>query len=175
MSTEYVFLASGGVQLLVGDTSGENAATALGLNWVEFDYANTATPQIGSFEKWLYGMLSKGYPVVAGFYEDSQFSSSGPDPDYDHIMPITGMTTSNGAITGIYYQTLEYDQLHYSGNPILNKLRAAFENYNKQGVVSYALPTNVNYGLALTGNKYPGLPAQLFPDSWTEPDWGIHF
>jgi len=161
ISQEVVHQAGGGTELLVGTGNDIKAAAALSFNYASFNTA-TPKPQASAFNTWMKTYLDRGAVVITGFYD-----TNGANLEYDHIMPIIGYSQSSGVINGLYYNDLVNDFVSYT---------QGFSRSRKQcssGTSPWCLPSNALYGLTILGNKFPGsVPAQLFMDTWNEPDWG---
>ena len=161
--TEEQFNLVGGGELLIGVNAAKVAET-FKLKYEMWPYETAPQPQVFDFLDWVKDYLDQGVPVVSGFFGDD-----GSSPDYDHIMPIIGYKNAEGLLDGIYYNDLEHIEVQLTTNS-LNTTRGAWKNGSAYTL--YSLPTYVNYGIALLGNKNPGIPVQFLASSNREPDYG---
>ena len=152
-------------QLLIGvnDTS---AAAKMRLTYTEW----TPDPQstVSSFLQWVKSQVIQGHPVAIGIYENNYrfYGFTNPnagDPDYDHIVDVTGITSHHPlTLPATYYPT---DVLTFNDNGLWtgggqqNTFSYPFASFQatrrqanaKTGHV-YSLPDAVaNDGIALTG------------------------
>uniref|UniRef100_A0A7S1Q4P4 Peptidase C39-like domain-containing protein n=1 Tax=Neobodo designis TaxID=312471 RepID=A0A7S1Q4P4_NEODS len=92
VSAERIRYAAGNNELLVG-VHDKKAAKALRLAYDAFDTDAMREPQGEAFLQWALWHVRRGHHVTAGWYI---FTDGGED-GYDHIMPIAGVATANGA------------------------------------------------------------------------------
>jgi hypothetical protein len=152
-------------QLLVG-VNDTYAASKMHLTYAEW----TPSPQstASSFLQWVKSEVIQGYPVAIGIYENYNrfYGSTQPnagDPDYDHIVDVTGITSNHPLTpTAPYYPT---DELTFNDNGLwtgggqqntFSYQFASFQATRRQANAPtghvYSLPDAVaNDGIALTG------------------------
>jgi hypothetical protein len=80
---------AGGSQVLIGNTNGENTLDKLAFNFEVWDF-NKTTPQYKDYLIWLKKQLNNFHPVII-----TVFVKGLNDPDYDHILPAIGFTSSD--------------------------------------------------------------------------------
>lgn len=153
-------------QLLIG-VNDTYAATQMHLTYAEWN--TTSETSTNQFLAWVKGEVAAGYPVAIGIYTNEYLfygktSPSAGDPDYDHIVPVTGVA-SNSPLNSTYYAS---DVITFSDNG----LWTGTSNGQPQYVFSYPFGTfeasrrtanaktgsvysvtndNANYGVAITG------------------------
>jgi hypothetical protein len=154
-----------GQQLLLGSND-HLVAMGLSLNYEQFDTNNVPTPHTPVFLNWVKTQIDLSYPTISGWYDPTL-----KDNEYDHIMPIVGYNATNGVITQLYYNSLLYVQTNVQTDFV--KSRAECNKSTGYSGTEYCLPSVQNFGIAITGNKYPGqYAAQLTVPFANEPDWG---
>ena len=163
VSQEHIFKAGNG-EFLIG-VNDAVVINTMGLNYVQWSTNTQSQPQAVGFANWIKTQIDSGAPVIAGFYDDAL-----TDSDYDHIMPIIGYQYASNAVAGLYYNTLQFNEVQLTTAPF-SSTRNNFLNGNGNPA-RYRIPQNKDYGVSVTGNKYSGLRAQFFKDTWDEPDWG---
>lgn len=154
-------------QLLLG-VNDVAAAKAMHLTATAFNTA--AQTDTSSFLKWVKGNVAAGYPVAIGVYtnEFRFYGRTNPlagDPDYDHIVTVTGVS-SKLPLTGpvAYYadDVLTFsDHGLWTGTPtglpqyLFSYAFGAFPASRRQANAArgavYSLPIGRNYGIAITG------------------------
>ncbi len=156
-------------QLLLG-VNDVRAATAMRLETIAWKTAKQKTTS--EFLLWIKSQLLQGHPVVIGlfmnqylFYGDK--TKNAGDPDYDHIVPVTGIGSSYPftANTVNYYPS---DTLFFSDNGLwapkntpIYSFSSTFGQFPKSRTNAnlpkspvYSLNNDAsNYGLAVTGIK----------------------
>jgi hypothetical protein len=155
-------------QLLIG-VNDTYAATQMHMTYVEWNTSSeTNTDQ---FLAWVKGEVVAGYPVAIGIYTNEYlfYGSTNPnagDPDYDHIVPVTGIT-SNDPLTlpAAYYAS---DVITFSDNGLwtgtsngqpqyifsypFGTFQASRKEANAKNGNIYSVSNDAsNYGIALTG------------------------
>jgi hypothetical protein len=158
---------AGGTEVLIG-TNSPQVLTALSFTFAEWDNS-VAQPQFQGFMVWLKTNLALGHPAYFGAY----LTDGNDDPDYDHIMPATGIA---------YTDLTTYDPgdvLTYNDNfgdqivrpaSTLSATRASCAYSSTQGG---CIPQNVDYGIAVTGIVDPDhvtFPVSLAVGSPSEPN-----
>jgi len=156
-------------QLLLG-VNDVRAATAMHLETIAWNTDKQKTTR--EFLLWIKSQVLQGHPVAVGlfmnqylFYGDK--TKNAGDPDYDHIVPVTGIGSSYPftAKTTAYYAT---DTLSFSDNGLwapknvpVYSFSSTFGLFPKSRTSAnlpkspvYSLNNNSsNYGLAVTGVK----------------------
>jgi hypothetical protein len=155
-------------QLLIG-VNDTYAATQMHLTYTEWNTsAETSTNQ---FLAWVAGEVVAGHPVAIGIYTNEYlfYGKTNPnagDPDYDHIVPVTGVA-SNSPLTNpaTYYST---DIITFNDNGLWTGTPSGqpqyvfsypFESFeatrrqanSKTGNVYSVSSDGSNYGIAITG------------------------
>jgi hypothetical protein len=158
---------AGGTEVLIG-TNSPQVLQALHLTFTQWD--NTvAQPQFQGFMVWLKNNLAIGYPAYFGAY----LTDGNNDPDYDHIMPATGIAYTN---LSAYDPS---DVLTYNDNFGDQIVRPASQLSATRASCSYSstqggcIPQDVDYGIAVTGVVDPQhvtLPVSLSVPSSSEPN-----
>jgi hypothetical protein len=129
-----------------------------------------ATPQFERYMLWLEGHILAGHPcLIAAFLADSG------DPDYDHIMPATGIERS-GPSGGLDPQdVLVFNNLFdpLPMNREFSGLGATREQCDVDLDRGGCIPRQVAYGIAVTGIVDPAgatRPVHLAVEAWDEPN-----
>ncbi|HXU27376.1 MAG TPA: T9SS type A sorting domain-containing protein, partial [Bacteroidia bacterium] len=130
---------------------------------------NVSTPQYTSYLNWVKQYLYNKQPVIIVVYVSGM-----TDPDYDHIIPAIGFKATS---VNTYSTT---DSLTYNSNfdtfpftRVFSTLYATRAQANNSAPFPYYIPKNVNYGVAVTGNKDPNhltKPVHIDLDSNDEPN-----
>ena len=136
------------------------------LNAVEYD--NDTEDSTSSFLAWVKQNVVKGYPVVIGtflneyLFQESDVTSAG-NPDYDHIVIVTGIGSNHALTDPTYYPD---DTIYFSDNgcwPLSGTPQYSFAysfasfqkdraQANAHNGLVYSLSNNgSNYGVAITG------------------------
>jgi hypothetical protein len=152
-------------QLLLG-VNDTNVAPQMHLTYDEWTPGPQSTAS--SFLRWVKGKVIRGYPVAIGIYENyyrfyGSTNRNAGDPDYDHIVDATGVTSKHPlTLPATYYPT---DVLTFNDNGLWtgggqqNSFSYPFGSFQatrrqanaKKGHV-YSLPDSVpDYAIALTG------------------------
>ena len=152
-------------QLLIGEND-LYAASQLHLKAIEWDSEEEqSTPQ---FLAWIKENVIKGYPVIMGVYTNEFlfYSDTNPnagDSDYDHIVPVFGISSHHPLNDFSYYPD---DQIYFSDNglwgnasqpPFLfdypfSSFQANRQQANSKTGTLYSLSDDgTNYGIAITG------------------------
>lgn len=146
------------------------------LNAFSFTYnewnPNVSTPQYSTYLNWVKQYLYKKQPVIITVYVSGM-----SDPDYDHIVPAIGFKATS---VNTYSAT---DSLTYNSNfdtvpftRVFSSLYATRANTNNSAPFPYYIPKNVDYGVAVTGNKDPNhltKPVHIDLDSNDEPNTSL--
>jgi hypothetical protein len=159
-------------QLLVG-VNDQKVLNNLHLTSQEWDFEHNPTPQYKDYLAWVKQQLEAGHPVIGTLYINGLH-----DPDYDHIVPFVGFTSSQDATS--YHandQLLFYDNFLHDGSlktftRSFSSLPATRQEAN-HGSAQYYLPQQVDYGCAVTGIDDPNhetVPVRLTLDRPDEPD-----
>ena len=158
-------VAGGELLIYVNDTI---ALDAFSFTYKEWN-PNAATPQYSGYLDWVKQYLYKKQPVIIAVYVSGM-----SDPDYDHIIPAIGFKAAN---VNSYTAT---DSLTYNSNfdtmpftRVFSTLYATRTNAGNSAPFPYYIPKNVNYGVAVTGNKDPNhltKPVHIDLDSNDEPN-----
>jgi hypothetical protein len=155
-------------QLLVGEND-TYAASKMHLTYAEWTPGPRSTAS--SFLQWVKSEVIQGYPVAIGIYENNYrfYGSTNPkagDPDYDHIVDVTGITSNHPlTLPATYYPTDELafnDNGLWTGTPSgqpqnifsypFGSFQATRQQANAKTGHIYSLPDAVpDYGIALTG------------------------
>jgi hypothetical protein len=166
VSEDVVRTVAGG-ELLIG-VNGPAALTALHFAFTQWD-TSAPQPQFHSFLVWMKTNLALGVPSFFGAY----LTDGNNDPDYDHIMPATGIQFTAASA---YDPT---DVLTYNDNFGDRITRAAGALSATRASCSYSstqggcIPQDVDYGIAVTGIVDPQhvtLPVSLSVPSNSEPN-----
>jgi hypothetical protein len=157
-------VAGGELLIYVNDTT---ALNILSFTYNEWD--PNPPPQYMNYLDWVKQYLNKKQPVIIVVYIKGL-----TDPDYDHIIPAIGFYAKN---VNTYTAT---DSLTYNSNFDTVSFRRRFSTlYDTRSMsgngatYSYCIPQNVDYGVAVTGNKDPGRltrPVHIAIDSNDEPN-----
>jgi hypothetical protein len=152
-------------QLLLG-VNDYSAATKMHLRAVEW---NTAVERsTNQFLAWVKKNVIKGYPVAIGVYTNEYlfYHKTNPkagDPDYDHIVPVTGIGSHHPLTDTRYYRD---DVIYFSDNGLWGnpnnptyKFHYAFGPFQKSRAQAnnpkgsiYSLSNDGrNYGIAILG------------------------
>lgn len=110
-------LASGGAdqwdqgsQLLLGSAPQGNALTAASAMRLKATAINTTTQSTASYLAWIKQQVVGGNSVIMGVYNNVNIlgESGNGDPDYDHIVPVTGIGSQqplSGSNASTYYSS----------------------------------------------------------------------
>jgi hypothetical protein len=144
------------------------ALDKLSFTYTEWD-PNPPSPQYTSYLDWVKQYLNKKQPVIIVVYINGL-----SDPDYDHIIPAIGFRA-----TSVNTYTAS-DSLTYNSNfdttPFTRRFSTIYDTRSMKAngaTYSYCIPQNVDYGVAVTGNKDPGhvtRPVHIVLDSNDEPN-----
>lgn len=156
---------SGSLLLGVNDTV---AAQKLHLKYEEWDYDSEQNTD--QFLVWLKQNVVNGYPVALAVYANQTLFDTGSagDPDYDHIVSVTTLTSNHPLNDPTYYGD---DQVGFSDNGLwenqntpvyyfnysFDPFQASRSDANKPTAATYSLPictsTNsiANYAIAIQG------------------------
>jgi hypothetical protein len=158
-------VAGGELLIYVNDTV---ALEAFSFTYKEWN-PNVSSPQYTSYLDWVKGYLYAKQPVIIAVYVSGM-----TDPDYDHIIPAIGF---EAASVNTYSAT---DSLTYNTNFDLVPFSRVFSTlYGTRAIADnsapfpYYVPKNVDYGVAVTGNKDPNhltKPVHIVLDSTDEPN-----
>ncbi|HEX7414153.1 MAG TPA: T9SS type A sorting domain-containing protein [Bacteroidia bacterium] len=158
-------VAGGELLIYINDTI---ALNAFSFTYVEWN-PNGTTPQYTTYLDWVKQYLYKKQPVIIAVYVSGM-----SDPDYDHIIPAIGFNATN---VNSYAAT---DSLTYNSNFDLMPFTRVFSTlYGTRAVANnsapfpYYVPRDVDYGVAVTGNKDPNhltKPVHIALDSTDEPN-----
>jgi len=151
--------------LYVNDTI---ALEAFSFTYKEWN-PNATTPQYTSYLDWVKQYLYSKQPVIIAVYVSGM-----TDPDYDHIIPAIGFKATN---VNSYTAT---DSLTYNSNfdtlpftRVFSTVYATRAMAGNSAPFPYYIPENVDYGVAVTGNKDPNhltKPVHIDLDSNDEPN-----
>lgn len=161
------YLSQYDVRALVsgGNESNQNSQLLLGVNDTQAAakmhlnaaaYNTSSERSTNDFLSWVKGSVLAGHPVLIGV-----FMNGGSDPDYDHIVPVTGIT-SNYPLTSKYYasdQIIFNDNGEAPGHPVwtinFSQFQANRRQANQASAPAYTVNNsgNDNYGIAITGIK----------------------
>lgn len=171
-----------GSQLLIG-ANDAYAAAQMHLNAVEWKSVTTSTAN--NFLAWVKENVVAGYPVIIGIYEnhhsfDGSNDENAGDAEYDHIVPVTGVSSKNRLTKpSVYYND---DMIAFSDNGLWSPTgqptylyHYAFESFqaNRKEANSKSHPVyslargGSNYGVAITGiidHDGKTLPVRLSTD-----------
>ena len=76
-----------------------------------WDYSDL---DVTHFFAWIKSQILQNHPVVIGIFENSSvFGNTPPDPDYDHIVPVTGWGSNHPLSDPSYYAD---DVIYFSDN-----------------------------------------------------------
>lgn len=152
-------------EILVG-VNDKTAATKMHLNAIEWN--TNAEQSTDQFLAWIKQNVVKGYPVAMGIFMNQYlfYGNTNPqsgDPDYDHIVPVTGIGSNHPLTDPNYYSD---DIIYFSDNGLwgTSSNPSYFFNYpfgsfqanrrvaNAKNGTIYSLNNNAsNYGIAITG------------------------
>lgn len=156
-------------QLLLG-VNDQLAASKMHLKTEVWQGKNKSAQE---FLLWIKENVMKGYPVLMGIYVNEylyygNLNPNAGDPEYDHIVPVIGITTGSG-----------FDTIHFSDNGYVGNSNHpvyiysyAFDDFladrrqaNSKSGNMYSLSNkNQNYGIAITGvmdDDHETLPIHL--------------
>ncbi len=141
-------------------------ASQMHLNCVEW---NTAVEQnTKDFLAWVKQNVIKGFPVAIGIFTNEYLfygktNANAGDPDYDHIVPVTGITSLHPLTDPNYY---DQDIIYFNDNGLwsdgsnppyyfsydFDEFQADRSQANRQNGPIYSLSNSgSNYGIAITG------------------------
>lgn len=128
-------------QLLLG-VNAAAAAKIMKLKVTEWNAAGTGN----QFLAWVKQNIAKTFPVIIGI-----FMRTGSDPDYDHIVPVFAVKSSQPITDPNYYSddVLTFNDLGVEKGTTFTYSFGAFQG--KSQVNTYSLKTKGNYGIAVTG------------------------
>jgi hypothetical protein len=160
----------GGTQILIGtDTNATPVLDALKFTHLEWDNAGAPQPQFQSFMVWLKNQIGVGHPVIFGAY----LTDGNNDPDYDHIMPATGIAFTDATAYDpgdvLTWSDNFGDRIQRAANAI-SATRASCSFSSGQGG---CIPQDVDYGVAVTGivdPRHVTFPVSLTVASSSEPN-----
>jgi len=162
---------AGGSQVLIGNNNGEKTIDKLAFTFEVWDF-NKTTPQYQEYLVWLKKQLNNSHPVIITAYIKGM-----SDPDYDHILPAIGFTSSD---TTTFHDT---DQLIYNDCYDSSSYSRTFQSiWDLRSMIGngannkYCIPKNINFGCAVTGIKddqHVTKPIHLTLDKWNEPNVSI--
>jgi hypothetical protein len=159
-------------QLLLG-INDQDAAAQMKLNVIEWSGSGT-----DAFLAWVKGNVIKGYPVAIGIYTNEYLFYRNTDPtagdkEYDHIVPVTGISSSHSLSDPTYYPD---DEIYFSDNGLwgnsqnppynfnfpFSTFQANRKQANDPNRAAYSLSNQTdNYGIAITGVIGDTLPVRL--------------
>ncbi|HXD92899.1 MAG TPA: T9SS type A sorting domain-containing protein, partial [Bacteroidia bacterium] len=158
-------VAGGELLLYVNDTT---ALEAFSFTYKEWN-PNANTPQYTTYLNWIKQYLYNKQPVIIAVYVSGM-----TDPDYDHIIPAIGFKAAN---VNTYTAT---DSLTYNSNfdtvpftRVFSTLYATRAQAGNSAFYPYYIPKDVDYAVAVTGNKDPNhltKPVHIDLDSNDEPN-----
>ncbi|MGP8217072.1 MAG: T9SS type A sorting domain-containing protein [Bacteroidia bacterium] len=158
-------VAGGELLVYVNDTA---ALDSLNFNYVEWD-PNPNPPQYMTYLDWVKQYLYQKQPVIITVYVSGM-----SDPDYDHIIPAIGFYANSvntyNATDSLTYNT-NFDTVYFTR--AFSTIYATRAQANNSAPYPYYIPKNVDYGVAVTGNKDPGKvtrPVHIVLDSNDEPN-----
>lgn len=150
-------------QLLLGKND-LYAAAQVHLQTNAWDYTQNDPKK---FLSWVKANVLQGYPVAIGVYTNEYLFYDNDDPDagdadYDHIVPVIGISSSHTVTDPTYYGD---DVLKFSDNGLwgdssnpqyffsfqFDPFQANREQANATNGAIYSLPNSFNYGLAICG------------------------
>lgn len=152
-------------QLLIGKND-LYAASQLHLKALEWD--SEKEQRTSQFLAWIKENVVKGNPVIIGIYTNEFlfYGDTNPnagDADYDHIVPVFGISSNHPLNDLSYYPD---DQIYFSDNGLwgnasnppfrfdypFSSFQANRKEANSKGGSVYSLSDNgTNYGIAITG------------------------
>ncbi len=141
---------------------------ALRLNYQVWN-SGLPTPQYQAYLIWAKAHLQQGHPVIIDVFVNGESS-----PDYDHIMPATGFT-STSTNTYIASDTLVFND-NYDSTPYTRTFGSLWDTRSMNGngaTYEYCIPRDTDYGCAVTGVKDTTgtlLPLSLKLNRWDEPN-----
>ena len=158
-------VAGGELLIYVNDTT---ALNAFSFTYNEWD-PNAGTPQYAAYLDWVKQYLHNNKPVIITMYVSGM-----TDPDYDHIVPAIGF---KAAAVNTYSGN---DSLAFNSNfdtvpftRVFSTLYATRAMAGNSAPYEYYIPKDVDYGVAVTGNKDPARitrPVHIVLDSNDEPN-----
>ncbi len=140
-------------QLLIG-VNAHTAASRMKLSYQQYSQTNQSS---SVFLSWVKQQLVRDSVVLIGI-----FIKGLNDPDYDHIVPVIGMSSGSPIINATYNSS---DKIKFSdngllpspSNPIyffeytLSQFQLTRALANQSGAPEYSVKTSGNYGIAITG------------------------
>jgi len=154
-------------QLLIG-VNEQTALRALHLKFEQWN-SNSPTPQWQNYLAWVKRELQKGAPVIGTLYVKGM-----TDPDYDHIVPFIGFRSSFDTTRYHASDTLLFND-NYATTTLVRTVGtlAATRRGTNTGSFTYAIPSRVDYGCAVTGivdTLRETVPVRLQVDRSSEPN-----
>lgn len=148
-----------------------DVATAKAMHLTSSAFDTTAQTDTTSFLRWVKGNVAEGYPVVIAVYNNEYLmygrrTPTAGDPIYDHIVTVTGVTSSSPLTAPIAYSPDDVitfsDHGVWTGTPsglpqylfsyTFGAFPATRRQANARGGPVYSLPSTAgNYGIAITG------------------------
>lgn len=116
------------------------------MNAMRIKYDQFRGSGYSAFVTWTKSHLQRGFGVI-----EVAYASNGKDSDYDHIMPLVGMS-QDGQSFFVYS--------NYSRNAIQKQVSSySCTRANAKGTYAQAgcIPANTKYGAALLGTSYTGI------------------
>ena len=155
----------------------EEALSTLGFTWDSWDRLSQK-PQYKAHWVWIKQALSQGHPVIGTVFSEK----GGKFLDYDHIVNITGYTSTSPTTYSdndtVYYNDLKAFDTRDS--TLLNFAKSREEARPPKGDLTisnglgqWCFPKSENYATAVTGfsGEAECLPAKLSVGQIYEPDW----
>ncbi len=167
-------------QLLLG-VNDYYTAMQMRLNCIEWQEESTTE----QFLAWVKQKVAQGFPVAIGIYTNEYlfYGKTNPnagDSEYDHIVPVTGITSYHPLIDPNYYGS---DEIYFNDNGLwgdpgkeppyyfsysLDDFQATRAQANNPEGQVYSLANDAyNYGIAITGVEDPNgdtLPVRIDTD-----------
>jgi hypothetical protein len=144
ISQKVVRTVAGG-ELLIG----VNEETALGALHLAHTTWNTAAPrpQFESFIAWTKSHLEQRVPVVYAIY----LTDGIDDPDYDHIVPATGISAASASGYTATDTLISSDNFGHRIERSVGGLAGTRSSCTSSSTQGGCVPRDVDYGVAITG------------------------
>ena len=136
--------AAGG-ELLIG-VNDESALRALHLAHTTWD-SDAPSPQFESFVAWVKSHLEQRVPVVYAIY----LTDGVDDPDYDHIVPATGIAATAASGYAAADTLISSDNFGHRIERSVGGLAGTRSSCKSSSTQGGCVPRDVDYGFAITG------------------------
>jgi len=144
ISQRVVRTVAGG-ELLIG-VNEETSLNALHLAHTTWNTA-AARPQFESFVAWTKGHLEQRVPVVYAIYLTDGIN----DPDYDHIVPATGITAASASGYAAADTLISSDNFGHRIERSVGGMAGTRSSCTSSSTQGGCVPRDVDYGVAISG------------------------